>query len=118
MELCEAIRLGHFLIGHSKNVVFAGSVDDQPVCCSLVKHPLEREFRETAFQLRVTAAHIGMDSGKPNLLYVLRVLGINLPEILTKSRATLIDRNGMATYLDVGIRSEERRVGKRGRFRG
>src|ERR1700692_438192 len=88
----------------------------------LLDHPVEREFRKTAFFFRIAAADIGVHAGEPDLLDVLsdsrrvfvkrigdEVLRL-LPPVEPERATALVDRHGVAKDFNTGIPESVRPV--------
>src|SRR5216683_2862602 len=72
-----------------------------------VDHPLQRDLRQAALELWVTAAHVAMDAGKPDLLQVLWTSFLRRcrrpPKVGSEERAAFVYRYRMPPVRDERI---------------
>src|SRR5262249_52891029 len=106
-------RLVHVRFGVGRNVsavrasqhhVHLGYVGQQAGSRRLSQHPFERDFRQAALRLWITATDIAMDAREPNLLNVSWSPGCGrTPEIWSEERSSFVDRDRMTANLNIRI---------------
>src|SRR5215471_5473427 len=106
-------RLVHSRFGIGRNVsavrasqhdVHLGWVGQQAGRGRLSQHPFERDFRQAALRLWITATDIAVNAGEPNQHNVFWSPGFGrAPEIWSEERSSFVDRYRMPANLNIWV---------------